>query len=237
MSAKALAAAVVLLFLALSPAHADLGARAEVFGGTCSQNAIGEGIWYQSAYPHTLDLSSGCASVGFSVLTGTSDEWSSGWRFAYVDLGTLRFDSRFAMRDDEQHLAPDGSACNLSTWSGCVGHGVGKQTARGLSIGHLVERDFGSVNLGADIGLFAYEGAFAVDIEGAGHGAHLSDLSIRWSGWQVTPYIGTMVRYGYAVAGVRWYGRVRAAEHGCGGCSGIANGPAYMTFAGLHVPF
>ena len=234
---KVFATALVLLFLTFSPARADILPRAEVFGGTCSQEAIGEGVWYQSAYPHTLDLSSGCASVGFSVLTGTHEEWSFGWRFALVDLGTLRFDSKFAMRDVDQPLHPDGSACDTTTWAMCLGHGVGKQTARGFSVGHLVERDFGGVNVGVDGGLFMYEGAFAVDIHGAGHGAHLPDLSIRWSGWQVTPYIGTMVRYGYAVAGVRWYGRVRAAEHGCGGCSGIANGPAHMTFAGVSLPF
>src|SRR3972149_1496510 len=102
-----LAIAMAAIYLVPSQARAEY--RLEAIAGQCQQKAIGNGIWYQDAYPHSLDLTSGCAQVGVSVVTGTLGAWAYGWRFAYVDLGTMRFDSQFAMRGDEQHLVPAGS--------------------------------------------------------------------------------------------------------------------------------
>ena len=215
----------------------NLGARLEMLGGQCKQGKIANGIWFQEQYPHNLDFSSHCAHVGFSFLTESHGPWSFGWRFAYVDLGTMRFDSVFTMRDDEYLLVYDGANCNPSTMSGCLGHGRGDQRARGVSAGYLTERTVGPFILGAETGLFLYDGRFHVAIDDKGASSNVGPMQFNWRGYQLTPYVGTTARYGYLLLMAQIYGRVRAAENGCGGCSGFANGPAMKLSAGVSIPF
>lgn len=220
-------------------ARSALGGRLEVLAGQCRQDKIANGIWFQEGYPHSMDFSSNCAQVGFSFLTGSRGAWSFGWRFAYVDLGTMRFDSTFTMHDTEAALGLDGSTCNPVDLTGCLGRGHGEQRSRGLSVGYLTERAIGPVVLGGDAGLFMYDGRFRASINGVGPAGAptFGYVHFDWRGFQVTPYLGATVRYGYLFLQARVYGRVRAAEHGCGGCSGFANGSARTLQAGLHSTF
>jgi len=232
-SAIALAAFTFLLY----PSSARAELRVEALAGQCKQSKIGNGIWYQEQYPHQLDFSSSCANLGLSVLTASRGPWSFGWRLAYVDLGKMRFDSIFTMRDDEQHQLHEGSNCDPSTMSGCLGHGRGEQRARGMSAGLLAERIVGPLVLGADLGLFLYEGRFRVSIDGQGASSNVGLHQFDWRGYRATPYIGLTARYGDLMLMARRYSQVSAQEPNCNGCSGFANGHATQISIGISVAF
>lgn len=214
------------------------GGRLEVTAGQCKQDKIGNGIWYQDYYDHKLDMRAGCESVAVSWITGRNDKgWAFGWRLAYVDLGALRVHSTFAMRDDEQHLHPDGTNCDPVTFSGCIGTAHGEQRSRGISAGYLAEHELGPVTLGGEAGLFMYDGRFRVGIDGHGALSNSGRIYFDWRGFQVTPFAGATLQRGNLFVRARIYAKVRAAEHSCGGCSGFANGSARELHAGLSIKF
>ena len=225
---------VAMLAIFASDLRAEL--RLEALAGQCKQQEIGNGIWYQEQYPHHLDFSSGCASLGLSVLTASRGPWFFGWRLAYVDLGKMRVDSVFTYRDDENRQVYDGSGCDKSTFSGCLGRGRGEQQTRGLSAGFITERAVGPVVLGADVGLFLYDGRFHISIAGQGSHDKVDFMQFAWGGYRVTPYLGLTARYGDFLLTARRYNQVSAQEPNCNGCSGFANGHATQFNAGISIP-
>ena len=120
--------------------------------------------------------------------------------------------------------------------SGCVGRGRGEQTAKGVSLGYVAEMRVSQAILGVEVGGFLYEGAWTVKITPEAGGT-FTPMLLDWSGYQFSPYIGLTANYGYLTAMVRVYGSIRAAEHGCGGCSGVAQGRATQALIGITVPF
>lgn len=225
-------------FLALHLGDARAETRLEALGGECQYTEVGDGIWQNSKYPHALDMRDACALLAVSSITPHAGAMATGWRLAYVTLGKARVDAVFPMVDHEQALpAFNGAACNSSTMSGCLGHGRGFQSARGLSLGYVLEDTVGPIVLGLDVGAFVYEGTFSIAIEREPRSTAARWVDFHWTGWQATPYYGANIRYGYLMAMFRVYGRIRAAEHGCGGCSGVANGSGTQVAVGLSVPF
>ena len=94
--------------------------RVEVLGGQCSYGKVGNYVWHNEHYPHTLDLTPGCGLMAISKVEPRTGRTALGWRLAYVDLGTARTNAVFPMLDAEQiSVLPDGSRCNASTWYGC----------------------------------------------------------------------------------------------------------------------
>ena len=225
------------LILSILPLTAVAEWRFEALGGQCSYSKVGNYVWYNEHYQHELDMTGGCALIGVSKVARNQGNLAFGWRIAHVDFGKANTNAVFPMRDDEQiSVLPDGSSCDPITWSGCIGRGKGQQTARGVSFGLLAERKALGASWEVEGGLFAYEGAWRVHIEPETPSS-FHPMTFDWEGYQVTPFIGFGVRYGYAMAMVRAYGRVRAAEHGCGVCSGVANGVGTQWLMGLSVPF
>jgi hypothetical protein len=226
----------VLTLLYSSPRSAAQ-VRIEVMGGKCHYGKVGNFVWYNEHYQHSLDMSPACGLVGVSKITGAHGYTHLGWRLAYVDMGSARTNAVFPMLDAEQEsVLPDGSKCNAATWRGCIGRGVGVQTARGISAGLIAERDVGGGRLGAELGMYVYEGRWRVAVAPEAP-SQFQGYSEDWHGLQATPYIGATARYGYAMAMVRSYLRIRAAEHGCVGCSGVAGKTATQALVGLSVPF
>lgn len=231
----------ILLLIALSllamNAKAESTWRFESVLGQCKYSEVGNYIWFNDLYPYKLDMSAGCALLAISKVNRNEGNTHLGWRLAYTNMGTANVDAIFPMRDEDQAagLKLDGSGCAPSG-HGCLGHGKGAQKARGFSIGVLIERDAFNLTWDAEGGVFVYEGAFHIDIEPV-QPSKLGSMSFDFEGWQATPFIGLSARYGYLMVMYRVYGRIRAAEHGCGGCSGVANGTAYQALIGLSVPF
>lgn len=223
---KTFVAAIMLVFVP-ALAHAS-DWRVEAAAGGCRYTAAGDGIWWNSKYPHDVDMTSGCGMVSISRIVG-----NKGWRLAYIDLGAARSDAVFPMVDSEQALPPfDGSHCNKSTYSGCLGRGVGVQRARGLSLGYVVEHGFGKAMLGLEGGAFVYSGSWDVHIT-----SEAGTMDFHWQGLQATPYVGFTMRYEYLFSTIRAYGSIKANEHDCGGCSGVTGGPASQALIGVSVPF
>lgn len=221
--------------LHLSPAHAGEGVRLELLGGHCKVQPIGSGIWFQREYPHELELTSGCFQISISEILARRGQWGYGLRLGYVDLGTTRMDSEFAVLDQEQHLVPNGDDCNPVTLSGCKGRGRSAQSVRGITLGALAERRTGSrTTVGLEGGLFLYSGSFDVSIDVHGMPAP-TRWDLHWQGEQVSPYFGVTLQHGPLLLLARVYTQIRAAEHGCGGCSGFTQGPA--GFVGVGATF
>jgi len=225
---------LALLFLVASAVHAE--DRFEVLGGTCRYTPVGNGVWYTESYAHTLNMTSSCAFIGMALVKPSQDRIRTGYRVGYADLGVARTDAVFPMVDAEQASHPSGANCDPATFSGCLGRGRGEQQAKGLSLGYLAEMDASGAILGAEIGAFLYQGSWSVRITSEAGGT-FKPFTLDWSGVQISPYIGLTARYGYLTAMYRIYGSIRAAEHGCGGCSGVAQGKATQALIGLSVPF
>lgn len=231
----ALALALVVAYTMPGAARAQV--RLEVLGGQCQYGKVGNYVWYNEHYEHSLDMTAACSLVGVSRITGAYGYTHLGWRLAYVNMGSARTNAVFPMLDAEQTtVLPDGSNCNAANWRGCIGRGVGVQTARGISAGFIAERDLWGGRVGAEIGGFLYEGRWRISVAPQAP-SQFQGYSEDWRGLQATPYIGVSARYGYAMAMVRSYLRIRAAEHGCVGCSGVAGKTATQTLIGLSITF
>lgn len=243
MLAAAIAAAGALIYVAVSEradAQSDLGRqdrRLEVLGGNCRYGKVGNYVWHNTHYEHELDMTSGCALIAVSSVSRGSG-LRLGWRVAYADLGLARANAVFPMRDEDQvSVLPSGTACDPDTGLGCIGRGYGAQNARGISLGYVAEHNLWGSVLGAELGVFGYYGRWRVHVAPEPPSTHDYPLDIDWAGWQLTPFVGVTFRRGYLIAMLRAYGRVRAAQHGCGGCSGIANSTALQAVVGVSAPF
>ena len=223
----------MVIILLSTTAQAEL--RFEALGGTCQYTKVGNYIWYNDAYAHRLDMASRCGFFGISSISPVTRTLGHGWRLGYADLGTASTDAIFPMHDSEQPLHPSGKDCDPITLHGCLGRGIGAQTAKGFSLGYVAELDFDGSIFGLEAGAFVYEGRWQVKV--TSESAAFPPMNFDWRGYQATPYAGLTFRYGYLMAMARVYGRIRAAEHGCGGCSGVANGPGTQVLLGLSVPF
>ncbi len=226
------ALAVVALFFPL-PARAGEGKRLEILGGHCKVQPIGSGIWFQREYPHTLELTSGCFQISISEVLMRRGRWGYGVRLGYVDLGTTRMDSEFAVLDQEQLLVPNGDNCHPTTFSGCKARGWSAQRVQGITLGGLAERRSGSnTTVGLEAGLYLYSGSFDVSIDVHGM-PNYTRWDLHWQGEQISPYFGATLQYGHLFMLARVFTQIRAAEHSCGGCSGFSQGPAGFFGAGV----
>lgn len=227
-------AVLLALFAHFRTAHADEGVRLEVLGGQCQVSAIGSGVWYQREYPHDLQLSSACLQIGISEILTQRHGFDLGVRLAYVDLGTARMRSEFAVLDHEQRLVPNGQDCNPVTFSGCKAYGKSVQRIQGISVGVLAERDVGhSLRVGLEGGVFLYTGSFDVSIDV--HGAAAQRWDLHWQGEYLSPYVGMTLQRRHLLVFARLYTAIRAGEHNCGGCSGFTKGEA--AFVGVGASF
>ncbi len=223
------------LFLAPAAATAD-GIRLEALLGKCQQDAVGDGIWYHSAFPHTVETTSSCYAVGASAITATAGPWAFGIRANYVDLGAITATGIYPMNDHEFASPPSGKDCNPRTFTGCLGKGTGTQRAYGVALGGLVERQVGGgVTLGLEAGAYFYRGTFSIIVYPQAP-SRFEPVQAHWSGLEVTPYLGLTARWGYLMAMGRVYTRIWANEHNCEHCTGFAYGPAYQLLAGVSIP-
>ena len=220
------------------PFSAHSQPRAELLAGQCQQQTVGSGVWYLDSYPHELSMTSDCGLLAASFPLAKRESYDLGLRVAYVQLGTISVTSSFPMRDDQQASKPSGANCDpTNNLSGCVGHGVGQQSAQGISVGATAEHTVGSWTFGAEAGGFLYYSVFSTVINASPAGEAFVPMQLNWGGLQISPYLGVHVRHGWAMVMLRDYGSIRAAEHGCQGCSGFAKGHAMQALAGLSVPF
>lgn len=227
----------LLLFAALHVQAAE-PYRLEAIGGTCNVTWSGDGVWYNSNYPGSIDTSATCGQISVSRLTGTWLGYRTGWRLAYVDFGTLRWTSTYPLRDDEQFtLKPSGLNCDYLTAHGCVGTSDHWQNERGMSLGWIVETE-GSVALGFDAGLYLYYGEYqytqrSYPVEGI----YPTSTTPQYGGWQLTPYAGLTLRWWYLYAEARAYASIKAARHGCSECSGLSHSIGTQIGLGLSASF
>lgn len=220
--------------LALSLSGSTQALRFEAIGGECKQTRDDKGVWWNDHYQTNVDLTAACYQLGVSKTPWTWKGLDLGWRLAYVNLGPIKTDSVMAARDDEQRMNPDGKSCDFNSWRGCLWRTVGGGRARGFSFGGVAEKKLDGFVFGAEAGALLYYNHFTIDI-------YWQDGSYfqKWDmarGWLLTPYWGANLRYDWLFVAVRQYTKVTAHKSDCGGCSGIANGPAWQVNAGVSIP-
>ena len=171
--------------------------------------------------------------------TGTWRGWDTGLRVGYVDLGRVHVRAIWWMRDEDFHRKPDGHSCDPVTMKDCLGRGALWQRVKGFTLGGLLERELiPHLRVGGEGGLYVYEGSFQVSVQPFPHPhTYQGGTSKVFSGWQLSPYLGLTVNSGYFMLAARRYFVIRAAEHGCGGCSGPTRGEVDMVYAGLQAHF
>jgi len=230
----------VVLATTVSIARAESELHFEALGGRCTYTEVGDGIWFNVKYDYKLDMRAGCSMLAISSMGRNAGSLALGWRVAYVDMGTAHAFGVYPTVEAEQALpAFDGLSCDPSTMSGCLMRGQVHQSARGFSFGYVAEWTVRGAQLGAEAGGLLYDGEVKIHLnpEPAGTWPRPGWADLRWRGTQATVYIGATVRYKYLLVSARDYGRIRAAQHGCGHCSGVAGGPLRQMLIGLSVPF
>lgn len=211
--------------------------RVEALGGQCEYGKVGHRVWYSDNYWHEMDMKAGCVFLGLSSIDRGQGRMHFGWRVGYTDLGVAKANGIYPTKHEDE--ITDGLNCDPVTQHGCLAKGFGYQTAKGVTAGMVVEFDsIGGSTLGLEGGAFVYYGRFFVDLDTypvstASPGAWRAD----WAGWHATPFIGATFRYGYLMGMARRYERVKAAEHDCPACSGVAGKVATQFLLGLSVPF
>lgn len=112
---------IVLLFFVASTANAGYF---EVEAGQSNFTKIGDGVWYQEPFPHSLDLKSNA----FSFTYGIPSTWGD-TRFSIFDLGNVETHSMVVPEDSnydfDNHVCKD-PCLPLSRFTG-------KGSARGIS--------------------------------------------------------------------------------------------------------
>ena len=209
--------------------------RVEALGGECSYGKVGHKVWYSENYPHELDMKDGCIFLGLSKIDRGQGRMHFGWRLGYVDLGSASAHGIYpTMHEDE---ITNGLNCDKTTQHGCLAKGLGFQTTKGVTAGMVVEFDAPMRSaIGLEGGLFGYYGRWTVDVAGYPDTSNMQHVHMDWSGWHATPYAGATFRYGYLMAMARSYMRVKAAEHNCEACSGVAGKVATQFLLGISVP-
>lgn len=211
------------------------GLRVEALGGQCEYGKVGHKVWYSDNYPHELSMRDGCVFLGLSKIDRNHGRMHFGWRLGYTDLGIARAHGIYpTMHEDE---ITDGRNCDQSTQHGCLVKGFGYQTAKGMTAGMVVEFDsFKGSTIGLEGGGFVYYGRWVVDIAPYPDATSRPSGHADWSGVMATPFYGATFRYGYLMAMGRNYMRVKAAEHNCAACSGVAGKRATQFLIGLSYP-
>jgi hypothetical protein len=200
--------------------------------GKCKYGITEIGGWWNDMYPTDIDPRDQCFQIGLSRIERSYSWANVGWRVAYVNLGTLRAQNTFAGLDEQQFTRFDRSKCNRRTWRNCVFDAEFSDEAKGFTLGAIAERNFSGVTLGADVGLFIYEGTAEIHLRH--QGKPLRPINI--SGVTATPYLGITASYGYLLASFRAYASVTSHKHGCGGCNGLAQGTALSGLIGFQIP-
>lgn len=236
---KQLALGILIGFIAaLSISGSTEGLRFEALGGQCKQTRDDRGVWWNDHYATNVDLTAACYQLGVSQTPWKWRGLDLGWRLAYVNLGPIKTDSVMASRDDEQ-MGPimDGKTnCWRPSGNGCLWRTIGGGRARGVSFGGVAEKKVNGFVYGAEAGLFAYHNHFTIDIYWHPSGDHFEKWD-RARGWLVHPYWGLNLRRDWLFVAVRQYTKLTAHKSGCqGGCSGVANGPAWQVNAGISIP-
>ena len=209
--------------------------RVEALGGQCEYGKVGHRVWYSENYWHELSMQDGCVFLGLSSVDRGQGRMHFGWRLGYTDLGAARAAGVYPIKNEDE--ITDGRSCDLATGNGCLARGFGYQTARGVTAGGVVEFDaFKGSTIGVELGGFFYYGRWVVDVASYPDTSTFAGQHVDWAGWHATPYIGATFRYGYLMAMARRYERVKAAEHNCEGCSGVAGKEATQFLIGFSVP-
>lgn len=235
---KNLALGILIGFaLALSLSGSTEGLRFEALGGQCKQTRDNLGVWWNGRYETNIDLTTACYQIGVSKTPWRWRELDLGWRVAYVNFGPIKTNSVMASRDDEQEkLTLDGLTCWRPSGNGCLWRTIGGGRAKGFSFGGVAEKKLGGFVYGAEAGLFLYHNQFKIDIYWEPSGDRFEQWN-RAKGWLIHPYWGVNLKYDWLYFAVRQYTKLTAHKSGCqGGCSGVANGPAWQINAGVSIP-
>lgn len=232
-------AALLALFLYAKPTAAGEQLRLEVLAGQCEAERLPDGGWWSAHYPHAFDLRSDCYQLSVSEIFTQRAGWDLGMRVGHVDMGRMYVRALWWLRDEDFQRKPDGQSCDPRTMKDCLGRGTLWQKVRGFTLGGLAERQvLPPLRLGVEGGLFVYEGSFQVSVKPYPHpDTYKGWTSGVYRGWQLSPYLGATANIGYVMFSARVYTIVRAAEHGCGGCSGPTKGPVTQIAAGVQIPF
>jgi len=217
---------VILMILALltpNPANAqrlELGVGSTRYGTT-------DGIWYQSTYPHSNDLTGSSQFIGWSA--PFAERWQAlpptrfGWRAAAVHLGS--FSNSAYWEPDEAFFHPGTfPRCDVVRLSDCW-NGDGSGDVWGVSLGLTIERDFGGLTLGAEGGSFLYYGKWTQTWRAPNNA---SSGVLQMTETHLTPYVGVNARYGYAFVMLRGYKGVHA---------GLADRVLRQVVVGVSIPF
>jgi hypothetical protein len=144
--------------------------RVEITGGSCRYGHSPDGSWWKEGYESSFNLKVPCGSVALSSTPFGIGSYKIGWRLGWNDLGRPKATTKAPVLDEEANSYPTGENCNLLTGSGCVG--LYRQTggAYGASLSAVVERKFGGLTLGGEVGALHYRSWWFVFGEHPAHG-------------------------------------------------------------------
>lgn len=204
---------IVISFLAGVIVAIGLSGRAvEIFveDGQCRFGLERDGTFYNADLRHHNYMTPGCASFGFA---DKFKESRIGWRIALIESGAIQARDNVArVVDGSQETGKPCDPDANGNWLGCHAVFNGRGKMYGFSLGLTYEQPlalgFSAVGEG---GLLIFRSVFRSNIVPLDYkkpdGETPETSGVQDSGWlsAPAPYMGLMLKYGRAYAGLRYY--------------------------------
>lgn len=219
--------------------------RLEIAAGFTKHKLAPEGAWHYDGFETDTRLLVGSYAVGLLWTPIKAGDWLIGARGGYANLGKVHAMNSFPIFERGPGDARINPVCDRATLYGCTGRFNGTGTTKGWYLGPAIERNFGSVAVGAEAGAYIYHSNWiARDLRVVDGGQEF--IPPMWEGFvwdsakgqHITPYVGANARWNNFFVSGRYYSQVHAARTELHpDFIGMTSGPVWSVMAGLSWEF
>lgn len=147
------------VMLAAPIAHAQV--RFELGAGMTQYRTIGDGVWYQEAQPHTLNLRAPMVTAGLTGPIYTREKWGIDWHADYVNLGHTSSECMCTPMDENYNAASHQRLYNFDVPDVRFS---GNGNAQGVALTVEPYVNYRDWRFGVEGGLFLHRAAFDVKV-------------------------------------------------------------------------
>lgn len=156
----------------------------------------GDGTWYQSHFPHELDLNFPAIEVGLTGPVVQYEHWGVDWHLSYAYLGRVSVNAE-ATPSDQNYSRTSPTGCNGQCWP--LARYVGNGNLNGVYFSLAPHYDIGPWKLAVEAGPFVYRPTWRETVYNwvSSPEADPQTLHVRNNpAWRVGAMVGASVSYG-----------------------------------------